>query len=446
MGIKYFYNFTVAQRDNTDLSGDILSAVRKSYFDEFDKIRDRITVDSEGSSLSYDYCIEKDRPLRWTVRDADGTVLQDAQPAPEGAYYICFYREHTLFKRLFFSGRHTLLKAEYMSENGAVCCAIEPRKYMGGLCLRYTDDRLTEPLVLSAAPGFRDMEPRLAEKLLEHFADYTAVASTNDGIIWFLSDEQMERYQRFVAAAEEELREQPEERFVDETPLYDKINAKDFNVKRNLSSALDISEAQEFGTPKAEEAEVPAESVDMTEGDTAGDADTAELRQEGEEAEGAVAAAGPDKLIMADGAVYSYYGELDESGNRSGYGRTLTDFGRTAYEGEYRGDKRSGKGAYFYKDGTLCYSGDWAENARHGVGVGVSARDGSIHVGRWVNNKPEGNGVRLSSNGEIRFVCQELADGGTALLQYHPDDTVLIARYDRDGKKIGEKTVSLLDF
>ena len=121
----------------------------------------------------------------------------------------------------------------------------------------------------------------------------------------------------------------------------------------------------------------------------------------------------------------------------------MTDEGRTAYEGMYLNDKRSGKGAYFYKDGSLCYSGDWSQNVRHGVGVGVSSSDGSMHIGRWVNNKPEGNGVRLSADGEIKFVCKELSDGGTVLMNYREDDTVLIAKYDKDGSKLSEKVVSL---
>ena len=148
---------------------------------------------------------------------------------------------------------------------------------------------------------------------------------------------------------------------------------------------------------------------------------------------------------MADGAMYSYYGELDSNGNRSGYGRTVTDEGRTAYEGCYLNDKRSGKGTYYYKDGSLLYTGDWAENARHGIGVGVSSRDGSIHVGKWSMNKPVGNGVRLTSDGDIRFVCKELSDGSTVLMNYMPDDTAVISKYDKNGKKLSEKTISLAD-
>ena len=119
MGIKYFYNFCVSSLDDTRLDGDILSAVRKSYFDEFDKIRDKITLDSESDSLMYDYCIEKDKPLRWTVCTAQGAVLQDVSVSDGGRYYLCFYRDGRLFKRLLFSRLHTLLRAEYTDDSGA---------------------------------------------------------------------------------------------------------------------------------------------------------------------------------------------------------------------------------------------------------------------------------------------------------------------------------------
>lgn len=445
MGIKYFYNFCVASLDDTDLRGDILSAVRRSYFDDFDKIRDRITVDSEGEFFSYDYCIEKDKPLKWTVKSSDGTVLQDISQSDSGRYYLCFYRDRMLFKRLLFSRLHTLLKAEYTDESGAVCCSVEPRKLNEGLCLLYKSRDIDEPLVLSDMPYIGD--ERIRARVDEEFTDYTVVASTNEGIVRYLSDEQRALFDSFVEKVQTELDSIVEESFVgDEAPLHDKINAKDFNIKRNLYGALDITQARDFGAPAEEE---PEEEPEDTEEITATAEDTEEtspeVSDETEESEENDAAK-PDKLIIADGAVYSYYGELDENGNRSGYGRTMTDLGRTAYEGTYLNDKRSGTGSYYYKDGALCYSGEWAENARHGVGIGVSARDGSIHIGKWKNNKPEGSGVRVSADGEIRFVCKELPDGSTVLMTYNDDNTVVISRYDADGAKTAEKTVSLTDF
>ena len=471
MGIQYFYNFCIKENDDTDLQSDILSAVRKSYFSDFEKIRDKITYDSEGASMLYDYCIEQSKPMRWTVKLLDGATVQEVMPADNGRYYLCYYRGEALFKRLLFSKLHTLLKAEYMDRKGAVYRTIEPRKIQGGLCLLYTDSQLQKPLVLSAMPSV--YERPVSEKVSAEFTDYTAIASTNEGIIPFLSDEQMVHFRQFVDESRSEIAEKIDESFVkDGTPLYEKINAKDFNIKRNLSASLDITDAKPFTDSAAAEKNEPiidtlktednaqtAEPVepvieqdDIPTEPIAAEAPFDDAPTEDSSAENGSAeekdeehAMKPDKQIMADGAIYSYYGELDNNGNRSGYGRTLTDIGKIAYEGEYLNDKRTGKGAYFYKDGTLCYSGDWSENVRHGVGVGVSAHDGSMHIGKWVNNKPEGNGVRVTAEGEIKFVCKELSDGCTALMNYLDNDTVMISKYDKNGTKVSEKTISLAE-
>ena len=442
MSIKYFYNFCLSEYDHTDLEGDILSAVRKSYFAEFEKIRDKITYDSEGESLLYDYHIEKGKPLKWSVRTLKGETLQEVRTADDGRYYLCYYRDQSLYKRLLFSKLHTLLKVEYIDEIGVVYASLEPRKIQGGLCLLYTDRKLPDPVVLYEMPDVRD--ERVLMKLYETFTDYTAPASTDEGVVWFLTSEQTAHFKN---AAEEILQDliPVEESFVDDAPLFEKINPKDFNIKRNLSSALDISEAKSFGTEITEEVTEEPEDDGILpleiDDEPLADVETQPSEAEEEEATGSK----PDKLVMADGVIYEYYGELDANDNRHGYGRTVTDLGITAYEGFYRHDKRSGKGAYFYKDGTLCYSGDWSENVRHGVGVGVSAKDGSMHIGRWKNNKPEGNGVRLSADGEIKFVCKELSDGETVLMHYQEDDSVVISKYDKDGNKLSEKQISLTD-
>lgn len=449
MGIKYLYNFIIRDQDDLDLDSDILSAVRRGYFATFEKIRDKITYHSDGDSMLYDYCIEKNKPLRWTVKDSRGEVVQEVLPADDGRYYLCFYRDEKLVKRMLFSKFHTLLKVEYTDDSGTVCSTLEPRKIQGGLCLLYTDKALSDPVVLSEMPAVGD--DRVAARLKADFTDYTAAASTNEGVVWYLSDEQIAHLRSFAEELAAEIDEEANVSFIgDDAPLFEKINAADFNMKRNLSASLDISMAREFGESSPEE-EQPS---DIAEEPTAEEAEaeiTEDSVSEPAEPESVTAveeassAGKPDKIIKADGAEYRYYGELDGSGNRSGYGRTLTDLGRIAYEGWYLNDKRSGKGAYFYKDGTLCYSGDWAENVRHGVGVGISARDGSMHIGRWVNNKPEGNGVRVTAEGTVKFVCKELSDGCTALMNYLDDDTVVISKYDKDGKKLSEKTVSLTE-
>jgi len=500
MSFKFFYNFCLTEVDDNDFQGDILSGIRRSYFNGVDRIRDKITINSDGDYISYDYSIEKDKPMRWIVKSSDGTLLQESSLADLGKYYICFYKDEVLFKRLLFSRLHTLLRVEYFdSKTGIQHMTLEPRKAPNGLCILYTSRTLPMPEVLYEIPQ-ADNE-RVENALKERFKNYRVLASTDSGIIRFLSNKQLEEYKALKEEIEYEIANEKEESFVEDTPLYDKLNAKDFNVKRNLSAALDITMADEFTfrsmdndfivkseEPVAEEpaaeteiiepavevseivdtvlpdepvedeiAQEDAPAVEKTEPtDLSDEAESEELIVTAPEAVRAeefdedisdeTTASKPDKLIMADGALYSYYGELDEQGNRSGYGRTLTDEGKTAYEGHYLNDKRTGSGSYYYKNGTLCYTGDWIDNVRHGVGVGVSSQDGSIHVGNWSYNKPVGTGVRLTADGDIKFVCKELSDGTTVLMNYLPDDTVTIAKYDVNGKKISEENRSLKDF
>ena len=448
MSMKYFYNFCLRD-DDAALDSDILSGVRRGYFADFQKIRDKITINSDAESVTYDYEIERDKPMSWSVRAQDKTVLQDVVPADGGKYYICCYRGGKIVKRILFSRLHTLLKVEYFdTDAGVPVSSLEPRKAKSGLCILYRTAADDQPTVLYPMDEIADS--RVREKVLKDFCNYTVSASTDEGIVRFLSEKQEKMLRVFISCVQKKLEEEQEESFVGgETPLYDKLNAKDFNVKRNLAESLDVTDAEDFAfvseDPKPAESSAEADAIALAAAEAIraavieSDAGT-EAYPVADESHPDGAAA-PDKRIMADGACYSYYGGLDGAGNRSGYGRTVTEECRTAYEGYYQNDKRSGVGAYYYKDGSLCYAGEWVENVRHGVGVGVSSRDGSIHVGRWSLNKPEGNGVRLSADGDIRFVCRQLPDGSTVLTNYLPDGSLSISKYDESGSKIAEKTL-----
>lgn len=471
--MKIFYNFCLKD-DGTDLDSDILSGVRKGYFDAFQKIRDRITINSDSDSVTYDYAIEKDKPMSWSVRSQDKTLLQDIVSAGEGQYYLCFYRDEKLSKRILFSRLHTLLRVEYYdTATGLQVISLEPRKAKSGLCILYHSSAESEPTVLYPMPVPAD--PRVRERVEQSFAAYTVIASTDEGIVRFLSEDQERILRTFIECIAKALDREQEISYIDgEAPLFDRISVKDFNVKRNLSTALDITKAAEFSfvresEPDSAPEEEDPEAIEVAQAAaaaisealgmsapaaTCSDEPEADQSSEDVPEDAAIedapadtdSSVKPDKLIMADGAMYRYFGGLDAVGNRSGYGRTVTDEGRTAYEGSYLNDKRSGNGSYYYKDGSLCYTGDWAENARHGVGVGVSSHDGSIHVGRWAFNKPDGSGVRLGPDGDIRFVCKELSDGTTVLMNYLSDDTITVAKYDEKGKKLAEKTFSFDDF
>ena len=108
-----------------------------------------------------------------------------------------------------------------------------------------------------------------------------------------------------------------------------------------------------------------------------------------------------NKVIQDDDISFNYYGSLDDNGYRSGYGRTETAQGKTAYEGEYLNDMRNGFGSFYYKDGSINYVGDWKNNLRDGRGVGFRSSDSQVHVGKWKDNTPDDIGVRFDKDGNF---------------------------------------------
>lgn len=113
-------------------------------------------------------------------------------------------------------------------------------------------------------------------------------------------------------------------------------------------------------------------------------------------------------LVETQSGVYSYYGDTDEDGKRTGRGRTESPEGYTAYDGEYSNDKRDGFGVFYYKNGDINYVGEWSQNKRNGCGVGYRTSDGTMHIGKWVENKPENIGARFDKSGNFIDIANYL--------------------------------------
>ena len=157
MSIKFFYNFCLKDDNRTALDSDILSGVRRSYFSSFGRIKDRITINSDGDSVTYDFSIEKDKPVRWLVKSSDGVLLQDSAVADGGKYYIYYYQDQAVYKRLLFSRLHTLLQVEYFDHSaGSPYISLEPRKAQTGLCILCTSHMTPQPLVVFPEPEITD--------------------------------------------------------------------------------------------------------------------------------------------------------------------------------------------------------------------------------------------------------------------------------------------------
>lgn len=501
--VNYFYNI-ILKTDDCDLYSDILTGIRKDYYLSHEKQKGKITQNSSSNTLFYEFSIEKDRPIRWRVSD-EKCIISDSKILDGGTCCVNYYDDNGLYKVITFSKFHTLLKVEYynMAKSTSPYCTIEPRKSGDKLCLLLTSGIASvQSSVLYCMPNIYD--DYILDKIQNEFTDYTAIASTNEGVVKFLSENQLEKFEDFVdRAAAIKLTENSPKSYIDEgdAVLAQKLNPKDFNVKRNLSEIIDISQAKEFSYDNIEEElltdmglELFEEETDLVDdeyndcsskGEHKTDVELTEISAENIEAENNMPVAlkaendkelladshtevefndlceeteidshenfeeafygAPNKVIESSSAKYQYFGELDENNKRSGFGRTATESGRTAYEGEYLDNKRNGVGAYYYKDSQLCYYGEWKDNKREGFGVGVSSVDKSIHVGNFYNNKPTNEGVRINADGEIEFIKKVLSNGIVVEFRFE-NDKIIVSKFNEKGEQISENSSNLLYF
>lgn len=520
--VNYFYNI-ILKTDSCDLYSDVLTSIRKDYYLSKEKQKGKITQNSSGDTIFYEFSIEKEKPLKWSVSDSK-SIISDCKILTDGQSCVNFYGENGLYKSITFSKYQTLLKVEYfnMTKTTEPYCTIEPRKAGNGLCLLLSSRENIKPSVLYPMPYVDD--DYILDKIELEFDEYTLVASTNEGVVKFLSESQLEVFEEFVDRAMAlKLTDTAPESFIeeDDAVLAQKLNPKDFNVKRNLSEIIDISQAQEFSYDNIEEelvsdlfisetdedAEVAEEietidtsvksddtlcidtvdtdnldstdimsevdvedtesvpvftealTIDEVCDDTIDDEilpETSEQVVASEEAEITTISEAqdnfdvgeftePDRYIESASAKYLYFGELSDNRARSGFGRTATQEGRTAYEGYYSDNKRNGVGAYYYKDSSLCYYGNWKDNKREGFGIGISSFDKSVHVGKFCDNKSVGDGVRVDNDGNIKFVKKHLSNGCVVEISFE-GDKIIVSKFNENGELLSENTSNLMYF
>lgn len=628
--INYFYNIKLKE-EKIDFYSDVLTNIRKDFYLSKSKQKGKITQNSDADYINYEFSLEKDKMLKWTVSDSR-SIISESRQKDDGKYGVNYYEDNGSSKALLFSKFHTLLRVDYFDTKISTSpyCSIEPRKNNDDLCLLLTKKSTYASTILLPMPEIDD--EYILDKIDAEFEDYTAVASTNAGMVKFLTDEQISSFETFV----EEAKKQKEidfapKSFIDEkdAELANILNPKDFNIKKNLSQAIDITMAEEFSldiddviddlvgdkiekvgdnidfidfvdfveecrvapvvnveTPAEETVTAPEiieeDVIDLCEeivlesdesefevSETLAEVDeteepviedevqperliyevsakqaeidaifndepdsveddlfavfnapvvdeiseaieeslleevaetieepiqeaftqtenqivefSAEVSVEKEQVDNVVSSNTvdeceveikeveaketetiddenisdesydveqqeiPDCIIESSSSRYLYFGELDEKGNRCGFGRTATDNGHTAYEGGYVDNKRDGLGAYYYKDGELCYYGEWKNNKRDGFGIGISSVDKSAHIGRFKDNKPDSFGVRVDRNGEVRFVKKALSDGNYVIVKFD-NDKIIITKYSKNGDVISENTSNMMYF
>ncbi|MCH5300580.1 MAG: hypothetical protein J1E56_04600 [Ruminococcus sp.] len=401
-----YYSVALKGFEELDFKDDALAGVRACYFKENLKPQQGDTIRQfEEEKLSYCYSLEENKPMLWKVMK-NQAVLQLSKYLPENMYCICFYNsQEFVTKKIYFNPKHYWIKTEYfVPEKGLNCvCSVAPKVINGYFAIVKTDYnengcKATPLYMVTSVPNVDLCD---------------AVAYSNKGMLYFTT-----QTPNNVSKPKAEV-------------MGFSFSPVDFNLARNLNSTFDISFAPyltlENGNPvdksvvEKEVDEIPQNVFDTKDNsekiseeksqEISSDYDFSEdndiniyysndfnLKKDDYQIKEKPVS---DKKITDGESKFAYYGNLDENGNRDGYGRTETSQGKTAYEGEYKNDMRNGFGCFYYKDGSINYIGDWTDNKRNGRGIGFRSSDGEIHIGKWNDNLPEKLGARFDKDGNF---------------------------------------------
>ncbi len=370
--------------DVLDFTTDFLAGVRSNYFNSNLEIQaNRAVQYVDNDEFSIVYSLKKDKLLSYKSYK-NGELLESAEPTSDG-YIVNTYSNNKIYKKMHFNKKHLWIKTVYYnvnSPNSPDITEIMPVEIDNQLVFEKTT-RNDDTSVTSYLYPKSEMPVD---------ADYSALAFTDKGFVYFNSVPNKELVSKTVYHDES----------VDNLGGFN-FGEVDFNLNRNMNSTFDITKAEYLNDNNGQPYHINTNAV-LNENTKINDDFAEDLSDNILISTNPVETENPDKTIESCGEDYSYFGELDNNGNRCGYGRTAASNGKTAYEGEYREDKRNGFGTFYYKNGNINFVGNWQNNIRNGFGVGFRSSDKTAHIGKWDNNIPNGIGARFDKNGNFLFL------------------------------------------
>lgn len=222
---------------------DILSKIRKNFFEHNKRQSDKIVQNFNDFTIKYTYNLEKNKPMKWVVQKNKKTI-EESVIVSINSYEIRTYNDDgKQVCSIEFSNDHTIKTVTFAlnDETVVVSCGTnsdEPVLYYRGQSLN-SDLHLLEI----------NEDDEVLEILAERNPYITVTALTNRGVVYFGTDEEIRSVRREVERAKTIIADRnapkvyntPEDR---ETGFNFKDN--DFNLKKNMNQTFDISKSEYF--------------------------------------------------------------------------------------------------------------------------------------------------------------------------------------------------------
>ena len=485
------YSALIADFEKLDFKNDALAGVRANYFNSNHYPQsDKTDVEVDNRSYSLSYTMREGEALLWKVT-SNNSPYQKVKRVSDEVYCVLTYSGNGVVnKRLYYDNFHNWLASEYYDNlrDNALLATIKPVTIDGVICVKYDKispggEKTTEYFYPSDNPKNQKCACIIYSNcgMIRYDstfkpADMETLDNKDDvdkGFIFTVDDFtkpavkplDLENAEYLTAAdySQEEIKEEENNSSNGEYSAYDKIqsilyeahktNKNIFGEVASYSTAGDEQTAQEseqenIAAQKPETAnepektsekvieekteEMPEDKVEEKTEEKPEQKPGFEVREEPK----------PDMTKQTENGDYSYYGSLDETGQRTGKGRMVSPDGITVYEGSYSDDKRDGFGVSYYKDGNPNYVGGWQNGNRNGSGVGFRRSDGTMHAGKWTENTPDGIGARFDSDGSFFDVCPySMGTREGKAISYDDNGNVVITVYIA-GEVVAEKVIT----
>lgn len=222
---------------------DILSKIRKNFFEHNKRQSDKIVQNFNDFTIKYTYNLEKNKPMKWVVQKNKKTI-EESVIVSINSYEIRTYNdEGKQVSSIEFSNDHTIKTVTFAldDETVVVSCGTNGDE----LVLYYRGQSLNADLHLLEI----NEDDEVLEILAERNPYITVTALTNRGVVYFGTDEEIRSVKREVERAKTIIADRnapkvyntPEDR---ETGFNFKDN--DFNLKKNMNQTFDISKSEYF--------------------------------------------------------------------------------------------------------------------------------------------------------------------------------------------------------
>lgn len=222
---------------------DILSKIRKNFFEHNKRQSDKIVQNFNDFTIKYTYNLEKNKPMKWVVQK-DKKTIEESVIVSINSYEIRTYNdEGKQVSSIEFSNDHTIKTVTFAldDETVVVSCGTngdEPVLYYRGQSLN-ADLHLLEI----------NEDDEVLEILAERNPYITVTALTNRGVVYFGTDEEIRSVKREVERAKTIIADRNAPKVYNtsedrETGFNFKDN--DFNLKKNMNQTFDISKSEYF--------------------------------------------------------------------------------------------------------------------------------------------------------------------------------------------------------